>query len=93
VANINDLKNRIEAAIATVHVDMLQHTWMELKYHLYIVCMINDSLLNMCNVQNKLLRVSLIDNAHSICLRLFIKLLFTSKVINIVYIYPAIQWQ
>jgi hypothetical protein len=37
VANINDLKDRIKAAIATVDVDMLQRTWMELEYRLDIV--------------------------------------------------------
>jgi hypothetical protein len=31
-ANINNLKNRIQAAIATADTDMMQHTWMELKY-------------------------------------------------------------
>jgi hypothetical protein len=37
VADIKDLKDRIAAAIATVDVDMLQRTWMELEYHLDIV--------------------------------------------------------
>jgi hypothetical protein len=36
VADINDLKDRIKAAIATVGVDMLQRTWMELEYRLDI---------------------------------------------------------
>jgi hypothetical protein len=38
VANINDLKNRIQAAIATVDVDLLQHTWMEFEYLFDTVC-------------------------------------------------------
>jgi hypothetical protein len=41
VADINDLKDKIKAAIATVDTDMLQHTWMELEYHLEIVNVTN----------------------------------------------------
>jgi hypothetical protein len=41
VADINDLKGSIAAAIATVDIDKLQHTWMELEYTLDIVCVKN----------------------------------------------------
>jgi hypothetical protein len=37
VADINDLKDRIKAAIGIVDFDMLQRIWMELEYHLDIV--------------------------------------------------------
>jgi hypothetical protein len=43
VADINDLKDGIKAAIATVDVDMLQHTWMELEYCLDIVHVTNSA--------------------------------------------------
>jgi hypothetical protein len=43
VADINDLKDRIKAAIATVDVDMLQRTWMELEYRLDIVRVTNGA--------------------------------------------------
>jgi hypothetical protein len=43
VADINDLKDRIKAAIATVDVDMLQRTWMELEYSLDIVRVTNGA--------------------------------------------------
>jgi hypothetical protein len=51
MANLNDLKNRIQAAISTADVDMLQCTWMELEYHLDMAMVL---MLNVCNVQNKL---------------------------------------
>lgn len=35
--DINNLKDRIVAVIATVDNDMLQHTWTNLEYHLDIV--------------------------------------------------------
>jgi hypothetical protein len=31
VANVNDLKDRVAAAVATFDFDMLQHTWMSLN--------------------------------------------------------------
>lgn len=37
MADMTDLKDRIAAAIPTVGVDMLQRTWMELKYRFDIV--------------------------------------------------------
>jgi hypothetical protein len=43
VANINDLKTGIQVAIATVDVDMLQCTWMELEYHLDIIRVTNGA--------------------------------------------------
>jgi hypothetical protein len=43
VADINDLKDRIKDAIATVDVDMLQRTWMELEYCLDIVRVTNGA--------------------------------------------------
>jgi hypothetical protein len=43
VADINDSKERIKAAIATVDVDMLQRTWMELEYGLDIVRVTNGA--------------------------------------------------
>jgi hypothetical protein len=43
VADINDLKDRIKAAIATVDVDMLQRTWMEFEYRLGTVCVTNGA--------------------------------------------------
>jgi len=41
--DINDLKKRTEAAIATLDVDMMQHTWMELVYRLDIVRVTNGA--------------------------------------------------
>jgi len=43
LADIEDLKNKIEAAIATVDVYMLQCAWMELEYGLEIVYMTNGT--------------------------------------------------
>jgi hypothetical protein len=43
VANMNDFKDRIKAAIASVDVDMLQRTLMELEYRLDIVRVTNDA--------------------------------------------------
>jgi hypothetical protein len=43
VADNNDLKNRIKAAVATVDVDMLQRTWMEPEYRLDIVRVTNGA--------------------------------------------------
>jgi hypothetical protein len=43
VADINNLKDRIKAAIATVDVDMLQRTWMELEYRLDVVRLTNGA--------------------------------------------------
>jgi hypothetical protein len=43
VADINDLKDRIKAAIATVDVDMLKQTWMKLEYRLDIVHVTNGA--------------------------------------------------
>jgi hypothetical protein len=43
VADINDLKDRIKAAVATVDVDMLQRVWIELEYRLDIVCMTDSA--------------------------------------------------
>jgi hypothetical protein len=55
VANINNFKNRIQATVAMVDVEMLQHTWMELEYCLDIVCVTNGAHAEcVCNVQNKL---------------------------------------
>lgn len=36
--------------------------------------------------------VSLIDNAHTLCLNIFIKFSFTGKFVNIVYIHP-VHWK
>jgi hypothetical protein len=41
VADINDLKDTTATAIATVDIDMLQHTWMEREYRLEIVRVTN----------------------------------------------------
>jgi hypothetical protein len=54
VADINDLNDRIKAAFATVDVDMLQRTWVELECRLGIVRVTNVPMLNACNVHNKL---------------------------------------
>lgn len=43
MADINDLKNRNETAIAIFDVDMLQHAWMELEYCSDIVRMTNGA--------------------------------------------------
>jgi hypothetical protein len=43
VADINDLKDRIKAAIETVDVDMLQRSWMELEYRLGIARVTNGA--------------------------------------------------
>ncbi|KDR16703.1 hypothetical protein L798_09097 [Zootermopsis nevadensis] len=43
VADINDLKDRTAAAIATVDFDMLQRTWMELEHRLDIVHVTNGA--------------------------------------------------
>lgn len=45
-----------------------------------------------CYVQNKL-RVSLTDDAQTVCPCLFIQLLFTSKVVNIIYIHPVYHYK
>jgi hypothetical protein len=41
VANFNDLKDRVAAAVTTFDADMLQHTWMELEYRLDIAHVTN----------------------------------------------------
>jgi hypothetical protein len=43
MANINNLKNRTEAPIATVDAGMLPRIWTELEYHLDIVHMTNGA--------------------------------------------------
>jgi hypothetical protein len=44
VTYTNDLKDRIKAAIATVDIEMLQRTWMELEYRLDIARVTNGVL-------------------------------------------------
>jgi hypothetical protein len=39
MADINDFKDRFEAAIATVDIDTQRRAWMELEYYLDIVRM------------------------------------------------------
>jgi hypothetical protein len=38
-----ELGERVQAAVATVDVDMLQCMWMELEYRLDIVCVTNGA--------------------------------------------------
>jgi hypothetical protein len=58
VANINNLKNRIEAAIAAVDIAMMQHMWLELEYCLDIVCMANSAHVECVSCSEQTLRVS-----------------------------------
>lgn len=53
VADINDLEDRIAAAVATVDADMLQHTWIELGTFWTLYVLRVPLMLNGCSVQNK----------------------------------------
>jgi hypothetical protein len=67
------------------------HGWsLNIAWALYVWQMV--PMLNACDVENKLLRVSLGDDAQTVCLCLIIKVLFTSKVVKIIYIHP-VQWK
>jgi len=48
-------------------------------------------MLNVCNVQNKFLSVSLTDDTHTACLCIFIKLLLTGKFIETINIQPVLS--
>jgi hypothetical protein len=72
VADINNLKDRITAGIASclghvtngVHVECVQ-----------------------CSEQTS--RVSPADDAQTVCICIFVKILFTSKVVKIIYVNPV----
>lgn len=53
VVNTKDFKNRYVAAVASVDVDMLQHTWLQLEYCFNIVCVTDGNHLE-CNGKKKL---------------------------------------
>jgi hypothetical protein len=43
VQDINDLKERITEAIATIDKPMLEQTWMEIEYRLDVLCATNGA--------------------------------------------------
>jgi hypothetical protein len=87
--HINDLKDRIKAAIATVDDDMLNRTWMELEYRLDIVRVTNGAHVECVQYSEQTLRVSFADDAQTVCLCLFKEVLFASKVLYIIYTHPV----
>jgi hypothetical protein len=64
VANISNMRYRIQSPTATADTDMMQHTWMELKYHLDTVCLRKWCPCWMCVMfRTNFVRGFVIDNA------------------------------
>lgn len=88
---INNLKNRIQAVIAKANIDMMQHTLMELKYHLDTVCLRKWCQSWMCVMfrTTNFVRGFVTDDAQTVCLWLSIWFLFPSKLMNIISAQPV----